>query len=279
MQKLPVYLYANLSEVTLDLDSSIGIHQIMYQNPMTIQKGVRSPVQLQFKNSDQKRLNISTQSFVMNIYDPVTRTLVLTKQVEILDTASTTTNAFKGLGQVTFMESDTLDLEAKDYRFSITKLESDGSYSPTYTNTYYGVAGTLHLKNEIYPVLKPSVEIKNFQRNYNSTTLMWEYSTDNLRADPELQTGTALHTVAFYMTNFKGKVLVEGTLDNSPGTYGYYAQLGTRTYFNKTGVGYFNFNGMFSYIRVRYIPDKNPVTQQNNDTVYAGTFDKVLYRS
>ena len=56
MQKLPVYLYANLSEVTLDLDITTGIHQIMYQNPITIQKGIRTPVQLQFKNSDQKRV-------------------------------------------------------------------------------------------------------------------------------------------------------------------------------------------------------------------------------
>ena len=279
MQKLPVYLYANLSEVTLDLDTTTGIHQIMYQNPITIQKGIRTPVQLQFKNSDQKRVDISTQTFVMNVYDATTQQLVLTKPIQILDTASTTTNALKGIAQVIFTESDTIDIEAKDYRFSVTRLESDGSYSPTYTNTYYGVAGTLKLKNEIYPVLKPSLEIKNFQRNYNGTTLNWEYSTDNLRADPELQSGTALHTVAFYMTGFKGQVLIEGTLENAPGTYAHYAPLGTKTYFNYTGVGYFNFNGMFSYIRVRYIPDKNPVTLQNNDTTYAGTFDKILYRS
>jgi hypothetical protein len=279
MQKLPVYLYANLFEVILDLDNNIGIHQIMYQRPLTIQKGVRSTVQLQFKNSDQKRLDISTQTFVMNVFDPLDNTLLLSKQVEILDTASTTTNALKGIGQVTFAEADTLEIEPKNYRFSVTRLESDGSYSPAYANTYYGVAGTLELKNEVYPALKPSQEIIKFQRNYNSTTLKWEYSTGNLRANPEFQAGTALHTVAFYMTGFKGRVLVEGTLENSPTTYAYYATLGTKTYFNYTGVGYVNFNGLFSYIRVRYIPDANPVTNQNNDTTYSGTFDKVQYRS
>jgi hypothetical protein len=81
------------------------------------------------------------------------------------------------------------------------------------------------------------------------------------------------------MTKFKGRVLVEGTLENSPGTYSYFATLGTKTYFNYTGVGYVNFNGLFSYIRVRYIPDTNPTTGQNDDTTYAGTFDKVQYRS
>jgi len=279
MQKLPVYLYTNLFEVMLDLDNNIGIHQTMYQQPLTIQKGVRSTIQLQFKNSDQKRLNISTQTFVMNVFDPTNNTLMLSKQLDILDTASTTTNALKGIGQVTFTEVDTLEAEPKNYRFSVTRLESDGSYSPAYTNTYYGVAGTLEIRNDVYPALKPSQEITNFQRNYNATALKWEYSTGNLRANPEFQAGTALHTVAFYMTKFKGRVLVEGTLENSPGTYSYFATLGTKTYFNYTGVGYVNFNGLFSYIRVRYIPDTNPTTGQNDDTTYAGTFDKVQYRS
>ena len=279
MQKLPVYLYTNLFEVMLDLDNNIGIHQTMYQQPLTIQKGVRSTIQLQFKNSDQKRLNISTQTFVMNVFDPTNNTLMLSKQLDILDTASTTTNALKGIGQVTFTEVDTLEAEPKNYRFSVTRLESDGSYSPAYTNTYYGVAGTLEIRNDVYPALKPSQEITNFQRNYNATASKWEYSTGNLRANPEFQAGTALHTVAFYMTGFKGRVLVEGTLENSPGTYSYFATLGTKTYFNYTGVGYVNFNGLFSYIRVRYIPDANPVTGLNDDTTYAGTFDKVQYRS
>ena len=279
MQKLPVYLYTNLFEVMLDLDNNIGIHQTMYQQPLTIQKGVRSTIQLQFKNSDQKRLNISTQTFVMNVFDPTNNTLMLSKQLDILDTASTTTNALKGIGQVTFTEVDTLEAEPKNYRFSVTRLESDGSYSPAYTNTYYGVAGTLEIRNDVYPALKPSQEITNFQRNYNATASKWEYSTGNLRANPEFQAGTALHTVAFYMTGFKGRVLVEGTLENSPGTYSYFATLGTKTYFNYTGVGYVNFNGLFSYIRVRYIPDANPLTGLNDDTTYAGTFDKVQYRS
>jgi hypothetical protein len=263
----------------LDLDNNIGIHQTMYQQPLTIQKGVRSTIQLQFKNSDQKRLNISTQTFVMNVFDPTNNTLMLSKQLDILDTASTTTNALKGIGQVTFTEVDTLEAEPKNYRFSVTRLESDGSYSPAYTNTYYGVAGTLEIRNDVYPALKPSQEITNFQRNYNATASKWEYSTGNLRANPEFQAGTALHTVAFYMTGFKGRVLVEGTLENSPGTYSYFATLGTKTYFNYTGVGYVNFNGLFSYIRVRYIPDANPVTGLNDDTTYSGTFDKVQYRS
>jgi hypothetical protein len=279
MQKLPVYLYTNLFEVLLDLDNNTGIHQIMYQNPLTIQKGVRNTIQLQFKNSDQKRLNISTQTFVMNVFDPIDDTLLLTKPVTILDTASTTTNALKGIGQVTFSEADTLYTEPKNYRFSVVKLEEDGSYSPTYANTYYGVSGTMEIKNDVLPNLKPSVTITDFQRNFNSSTLLWEYSTGNLRADPEFQSNGAVHTVAFFMTNFKGQVLVEGTLENSPTYYAYYAKLATKNYDGYSGGAYVTFTGLFTYIRVRYIPTANPTTGHNNDTTYAGTFDKVQHRS
>ena len=279
MQKLPVYLYANLFEVMLDLDNNIGIHQTMYQRALTIQKGVRNTVQLQFKNSDQKRLNISTQTFVVNIFDPETNTLTLTKPVQILDNASTTTNALKGIGQVTFNEVDLIDVPSKTYRFSVTRLENDRSYSPAYTNTYYGASGTLEVKDDIYPVLQPSLEIKNFQANFNGTTGLWEYSTGNLRASPEFQAGTALQTVVYYMSNFRGTVLIEGTLDNSPSYYGYYAPLATKTYTGFTGPDYVNFNGIFSYVRVRFIPTASPITSHNNDTTYAGSLDRVQYRS
>jgi hypothetical protein len=216
---------------------------------------------------------------MMNIFDPDTSTMMLAKPVQILDNASTTTNVLKGIGQVVFTEIDILDAPAKTYKFSVTRLESDGSYSPTYTNTYYGAAGTLEIKDEIYPILKPSVEMSNFQRNFNGSTLLWEYSTGNLRADPEFQAGNALQTVALYMTNFIGDVLVEGTLENSPTYYGRYAQLSIKTYTGFTGVDYSNFNGTFTYIRVRFIPAPSPITSYNNDTTYAGTFDKVQYRS
>jgi hypothetical protein len=81
------------------------------------------------------------------------------------------------------------------------------------------------------------------------------------------------------MTNFKGTVYVQGTLYNSPAAFGRYVTVATREYDGFSGIDYYNFNGVFSRVRIRYIPDKNPISQLNNDTSYAGTVDKVLYRS
>lgn len=280
MQKLPVYLYTNLFEVVLDLDNNKGIHQTMYQRPLQIQKGIKTPVQIQFKNSDQKLLNISSSTFVMQITDPVDNRTLLSKTVDILDDG--TTYSLKGLAKVTFTEAETFDLDVKSYNFSFLKLDTDGSYIPAYSDVYYGVSGILEIKSDIYPAANPSKTVTVFQRYFNTDAdkLYWEYFSGNIDADPELQTGPALHTVAVYMTDYKGSVYVEASMDNSPSTFGNYTVVASGHYNTPTtDVKYFNFNGVWSHVRIRHVPKKDPVTNQNDDPALTGTVDKILYRS
>jgi len=278
--KIPVYLYPNLFEVTIDLDSNNRINRVMYQRDLTLQKGLKNKVQIQFKNSDQKLLDVSTSSFVFVLFDTVNQRNLIEKDITILDTGSTATvYPSKGLGEVVFTESDLDRCESVDYKFGIKKLDSDGSYVPVYANTYYGMGETVHVKHDLYPVLKPSQEVTHFTTYYNATTQNYEYYTGNLYAYPEFNSNTALHTAAVYMTNYRGQVILEATLENDPATFGNYAIIDTITYNGFTGIDYFNFNGVFSKVRVRYIPEENPITQHNNDTAYAGTVDRVLYRS
>lgn len=280
MQKLPVYLYTNLFEVILDLDNNRGIHQTMYQRPIKVQKGVKNTIQLQFKNSDQKKVGVYGLQFYLNVFDKEDRKLVLKKPLTIIDNASTTTNALKGLAEVVLSETDTLDLASKTYNFSIVKEDLDGSYSPAYANTYYDVEGLIELREDVYPRLLPSTELigANFTRVFNSdqNKMQWEWYSGLIR--PQVQSSSYLHTVARYFTNFKGEVIVEATCENSPGFFGNYAVVHRKTYTGFTGVDYVNFNGIFTGVRVKYIPAKNPATQLNNETTYSGTFDKILYR-
>ena len=283
MQNLPVYLYTNLFEVTLDLDENTRIRQVMYQRPLKIQKGVKNTVIVQFKNSDQKLLNINNRNFKMYVYDiSDDRSLVLSKNIQVLDIGSTATvYATKGLGEIVFAENEIQDIDSKPHNFSIVEVSDDSSESPAYSNTYYDVAGTIEIKDEVFPKFRPSIEISNFQRFYNSDVakLQWEYDTGNIRTYPERLKKSSIQTVAYYLRNFKGTVLLEGTLENSPTTYGNYALIDTKTYNGTSGVDYVNFTGLFTHIKITYIPAKNPSTGVNDDTVYAGYFDKVLIRS
>lgn len=280
MSKLPIYLYSNTYPVVIDLDNNTGIIQVMYQRILKIQKGLVNKVQIQFKNSDQKMVNVSSSTFVFSMFDELNQRLIIEKDLSILDDGST--KSLRGLGELIFSESDTVDLEDSYYKFTIKKLSDDGySYEPTYANTYYDIAGTIELSSDVYPVLRLSTEVSDFQRVYNGDmdALRYEYYSGNLRADPEFNSNDALHTLAVYMTSYKGIVRVEGTLENSPSAFGNYALIESRTYNGFSGIDYYNFNGVFSFIRVKYIPEKDPITLENDDVSYRGSVDKILYRS
>ena len=278
MQSLPVYLYPNSLDVILDLDPDVrGVNRVMYQRDLKIQKGIKNKVRIQFKNSDQKRIPISnTSTFVFNMFDTANQQLVIQKELTILDESTTST---RGLALLTLNESDTLDLASVSYNYSITYQDpEDGTYLPTYANTYYGMVGNLYVTEEAYPKLKPSQEIVSFNKSYNSQTTLWEHKSGNIYAYPELNSNSALHTVALYMTGYRGTVYIQGTLYNSPQALGRYVTVATLTYDGFTGVDYANFNGIFSYIRVMYVPARD-VLNNNDNPQYYGSFDKVLYRS
>jgi hypothetical protein len=278
MLSLPVYLYPNSLDVILDLDPDVrGVNQVMYQRDLKIQKGIKNQIRIQFKNSDQKRISISnTSTFVFNMFDISSQQLVLQKELAILDNATTST---KGLALLTINEGDTIDLSSVSYNYSIIYRDpTDGADLPVYTNTYYGIAGTVNLTEEVYPKLKPSQEVVAFLKSYNSQIRLYEHKSGNVYAYPELNSNTALHTVALYMTNFKGTVYIQGTLYNSPQEFGRYVTTAFRIYTGFTGVDYVNFNGIFSYIRIMYVPQPD-ITGNNDNPEFYGSFDKVLYRS
>jgi len=279
MLSIPVYLYPNIYQVILDLDPTVrGVNQVMYQRDLKIQKGVKNKIQVQFKNSDQKRIPISnTSTFVFTMFDALEQRQLLQKELTVLDNG--TSFALRGLAELTFTESDTIDLNVSTYTFSIThKDNTDGTYLPAYSNTYYGINGTLELAEDINPVLQPSQEITAFIRRFNSGINKYDHTSGNVYAYPEYNSNAALHTMAIYMTDFKGTVQIQGTLNNQPDNTGYYSTIQTLTYDGFNGIDYVNFNGVFSYVRVYFIPATNPVDNSNDHPEYYGSLDKVLYR-
>ena len=278
MQNLPVYLYTNKLDITLDLDETIrGTNQVMYQRDLKIQKGIKNQVRIQFKNSDQKRVRIyNTQTFVFSLFDVVNQRLLVEKNLEVIDDATTST---RGLALLTLTESDTLDLDRTSYQYSVKLQDTDGTYVPAYSNTYYGMAGTLHLSNDIYPVLQDSTTISTFNITYNDNIQLYEHKSGNIYANPEYNGNTALHTLAMYMTSYKGTVYIQGTLDNSPGSSGNYSNIVTKTYNGFTGIDPINFNGVYTYIRIVHVPATAPAESNNDNPSFFGSFDKALYRS
>jgi hypothetical protein len=279
MQLLSVYLYHNNLDVILDLDPYVrGVNQVMYQRDLTIQKGLKNVVRVQFKNSDQKRIQIhNTQTFVFTIFDSTNQRVLVEKSLDVLDQGTTST---RGLAQLMLTESETLNLNKSSYTYSIKCLDQDNSFTPAYTNTYYGINGTLHLMDDVVPVFQPSTEVTNFLPSYNSSTDLYEFKSRALYASPEYNSGTGNHTFAVYLTNYRGEVQFRGTLNNDPNDLAYYSVITSKFYNGFTGVDCVNVNGIYSYVDIIHIPNIGPMDLDNlNNIEYRGTLDKVLYRS
>lgn len=278
MQNLPVYLYSNILEIIVDLDPTAkGVNQVMYQRDLTIQKGIKNQIRIQVKNSDQKRIHISnTQTFVFSMFDAINQRTLIEKPLEILDVNTTST---KGLALLTLNESDTLNLLQSSYQYSIKIRDNEGNYLPAYSNTYYGVSGTLQVLNDIMPTTIPSQEISNFQKTFNGETNLYEHNSGNIYANPEFNGNSGLHTIAVYLEKYRGTIYIQATLDNTPDSYGRYDTIATKEYDDFSGIDYFNFNGVYSYIRIIHIPKKSPIDMDNDNPTYWGSFNKILYRS
>lgn len=275
MQKLPIYLYPNILEVILDVNNEKGNFTDMYQRDIVIQKGVKTDIQLQFKNSDQKDINISSSTFVMLVVDPQDRQARIQKAVTLIDDG--VTRSKRGLGTVTFLESDTINLESKIYSFAVLKQEQTG-LSATYSNTYYSTVGRLELREDIYPMSKPSQKTTVFQSYMPND--VYSFVSDYFYADPQLQNGRAIHTIAVYSRDFTGKLYVDATLDTTPSTYGNFDTVKTKQLNSYTGITYLNFYGIFSRVRLRFEKDLSDQDAESlNPPVLPSKIDKILYRS
>ena len=276
MQILPIYLYSNTLDVILDLDSTVrGVNQVMYQRDLTIQKGIKNQVRIQFKNSDQKRVSISnTQTFVFSMFDAIDQRQIIEKSLDVLEVNTAT----RGLALLTLTESDTVDLTRTSYKYTVKMRDTAGTYLPAYANTYYGVAGTLHVQQDAFPILQPSQEITSFLPTYNDSIFKYEHKSGNVYAYPEYNGNNALHTMAIYMGAYKGTVYIQGTLNNSPGASGNYVTVATKVYNGFTGIDCVNFTGVFTYVRVIHVPATAPAESNNDNPAFYGSLDKVLYR-
>jgi len=214
---------------------------------------------------------VTTNTITLNNYTslPVTSSTVLTA----------CTPNLRGLGEIDFLQADTVDLAATAYKFSIKYLDQDGEFLPAYSNTYYGINGLINLADDIYPLFKPSQTVISFLSTLDTTTGLYYYPSGNIYAYPELSGNSALHTLVMYMTKFKGVVKILGTLNNNPDNDAWYSLIDTLTYTGETDIDYVTFTGVYTYIKIIYTPSTRPGDTTNDDPTYFGSFDKVLYRS
>jgi BppU N-terminal domain len=251
MQFNPSYLYPNKVDVFSNLGSwQIERYRKVYQRTIKAYRGVDNRIDFQVRNSDQKSQNITGSTVVFNMFTQNTQELVISRECTIVDAAS-------GKIFVNLTENDLQSLSFGFYNYSLYTVSSLGIKTPLYGDSQFGAIGQLEVIANVYGEVVPTEVITTFNviDNYRVSSA--------IDARPELNSNSALHSFAFYGTNYSGTVVIQGSLDeNSTGEN--WIDLETISLSNST-INYKNVNGIWSWFRIKHTP-------------VAGTVDKVLYR-
>ena len=265
MQSISVYLYPNKLDV---FTSSLATwqperYQRVYNRNLKIYRGVDNRIDVQVRNSDQKKENIDNSSMVFNLIGATTQNLILQKNCVIV-------NAATGRAYVTLTESELLGLEEGYYKYSIHQI-INGSKTPLYIDAQYGALSILEISGDIAGSVQPVLEVTKFAY-YNPATTGYQdakyYISSLIEGRADLSTPASLHTFQMYFTDFTGNVIIQGSLSESstPATW---ADLDSIDYTNAT-TDYRNITGKYNWFRIKFTPESTILSP--------GKLDKVLYR-
>lgn len=145
MPTITSYLYPNrITAQIVEDDPSIKTrNRVVYNRTVEVYKGLDNPITIQFKNQDQRNLNISSYSLTGYLVD------IINNQI-VSNIAVTVSNATIGTASVTLTEELLDQLPLQRYKLAL-KAVSSGLERPVYTDDNYG----LYTEIKINPGLPP----------------------------------------------------------------------------------------------------------------------------
>jgi len=277
MQTVSRYLLNNL--VIVYTTGYIGRNSNVYDRRIKLFKGVSNPISFVFKNEDQKAQEIAGNTYEFNLVDTESNKSILTRNLMILDDGSTF--ATRGTAQVVITAGDLLSVDAEFYNYSIRKVAGDGSRTVTYSDTAYNAAGTVEIIDGAYPSVVDSIEVNEFEKVLSSNGAPFLMVSGAIDATPGDNNNTALHTIAVYTELFNGTFNIQGSMSETPTNNDWFNistsdQETTISFDTVTGVTYFNFTGVYSFVRFTWQNTALPTGYIDPNNI--GFVDKILYR-
>ena len=247
------YLYDNIIDVIiLDSVSTPNRNFIVYARDLKIYKGVDNVLKFQFKNTDQKFVDIDGKTIVFRLIDNKTKNLVLTKIFsQIGSDTSTITDNEKGVARLILEVSDLHDIQSGGYSYSLI-IQDD--LQPAYVDDSYNAVGVINIYDGMLPEHVPT---RNISIVNNATSSVQVSST--------VIANEGVHTAQFNFNNFTGKIKVFGTLDGISGNATTWAEIDELAYASQTDTDYHTWFGIFSFVKFEIVPT-------------SGTVTKILYR-
>ncbi len=176
MQKISSYLYSNRIQVNFDLDVSSTEWRIVYQRTVKIYKGYDNVIELDIKNSYQRRFDVS---------DKTIKCLVLDDLGQEIYTADITHSSTPGLATFTIPAADIEYLSPQFLTYTLYVLNDDDTKNVIYGDTQFGATGRMELIGSATAKPQASTVIKTFTYLENTTTPVRTYYSDSVIVKPK----------------------------------------------------------------------------------------------
>jgi len=240
MQSNSVYLYKNIIDVQLSDTTTNRRNKIVYAANLILHKDVDNDLFFQFKNSDQRRINIGNKNFRFIMFDDRN----LERQI-VIELPMTITDATTGKATVTVPEQYLYHVETGQYEYSIISEDLSGHNHATYVDDNFGMRGIVEVKKGAGPIFRAS-DTLTFDTITNLTDVVSDLTS--------LNQNNALHTtlVKFGGTSgYTGTLVIQGTLDNiiQQTTNVNFFDIATIDFLDQVDNATLNFNGVYNGIR------------------------------
>ncbi len=266
MQKISSYLYSNRIQVNLDLATSPLEWRIVYQRKVKIYKGYDNVIELDIKNSEQKRINVSDKDLKCLIMDSLGQEIY---------TADVVHSSTPGLASFTVPADAVSYLTPQFLRYTVYVLNDDDTKNVIYGDTQFGVTGFMDLLGSA-DVLVPAPQIiKIFNPLMNTIDPITTYYSEAAEVNPknDIDPATTIE-LEFKSLGLEAEVTVQVTYDPVISTGTTWKDLETfsiassTSSVTKTYESITDFTDEVNWLRITYVrADEN-----------TGKFDRVLVR-
>jgi len=231
-------------------------------NPFVVYTGIDTDILFSVISETRKAVSLVNKTFTARIVSRSDNIVRVTKNLSFFDYNNSTL-------LLRLTKTDVDNLSAGLYDLTITYTDSEGNeFGLTSDTVQFQINYTLEIKIAPGLQIEQSLEESQFTNPGNVGSKLAS-TAQTLNSD-----GT--NTAAVYVTNFSGKLYAEGTLDLQPAERDWFEiQLDPEnsnnywTFTSASDVVPFTWDGMFMWVRFRYVADVGNT----------GTLDKILYRA
>jgi len=256
MQLVPKYLLNNSVTLTANLAGEITEYRAVYQRNINVARGIDNTIQFNVLNADQKPVSIlNTYTPKFKLYDENNR-LIVERDGTVIETS---TPSKVGHFTVTISESDLLNIKSQYLHYTVFLLnDSDNTKTILHSGTNFENKGTIYVSADEFPGPLDSYSVSTFIEDNPSSGV---FISETVTAEPTINGNSALHTVAYYLDQAIGDIVVQGTLDNQPNANTFWSDINTFTATDSDSIKYVNFNGVFNHLRFKHTLTSGSVTK------------------